>query len=133
MDDTLIDDIITSEDRPFEDVVVPEWKNRTLRIVVLPGTERDAWEISLVKVENGKAVPNRHNFRARLLVRCIADPKSGERVFKDGHAEILGTKSGDVIARLFAVASRLNRLNPEDVEELGKGSALIQSADSGSA
>lgn len=129
---SLTDQILGAQSLPFEDIAVPEWGVEKLRICALSGTARDAWEQTIVRIENGKRVPVRDNFRARLLVRCIVDPETGERVFKDGHAEILGEKSGDVLTRLALIAMRLSKLQDEDVEELGKGSAPDQSADSGS-
>ena len=127
-----MDQILEARDLTFEDVAVPEWGIEKLRIRSMSGADRDAWEQSMTRIEGGKRVPITDNFRGRLLVRCIVDPDTGERVFKDGHAEILGEKSGDVLTRLALIATRLNGLRAEDVEELGKGSALAQSAGSGS-
>lgn len=132
MQSALLNQILETSDRPYEDVVVPEWGNVTLRIRAMSGAERDAWERSITRIEDGKAVPVTENFRGRLLVRCIVDPETGERVFKDGHADALGEKSGDVLTRLTVIATRLNKLRAQDVEDLGNGSAHGQSADSGS-
>lgn len=125
--------ILEVEDLPFEDVIVPEWGDMKVRISALSGAERDVWQRSVVRIEDDKPIPVWENFCARLLVRCIVDPETGDRVFKDGHAEALGKKSGVVLNRLATIALRLSRLRDSDVAELGKGSALSPSADSGSA
>jgi hypothetical protein len=91
------------------------------------------WQRSVVRIEDEKPIPVWDNFCARLLVRCIVDPETGDRVFKDGHSDALGKKSGVVLNRLATIALRLSRLRDSDVAELGKGSALSPSADSGSA
>jgi hypothetical protein len=129
---SLTDQILGVQNLAFEDVAVPEWKVEKLRITEMSGTARDSWERAVQRIENGQMVPDYDNFRGRLLVRCIVDPDTGERVFKDGHAEILGEKSAAVLSRLVAIAMRLNKLRKEDVEDLGKDSAPDQSADSGS-
>lgn len=129
---SLTDQIFASQDLAFEDVVVPEWDNMPLRISEMSGTDRDSWERTVQRIQNGEVVPDYDNFRGRLLVRCILNPETGERVFKDGHADALGKKSGSVLSHLAAIALRLNRMRKEDVEDLGKSSALAQSADSGS-
>lgn len=133
MPKSLAAQILITQDLAFEDVVVPEWDNIKLRICAMSGADRDAWERTITRIVDGKAVPDTDNFRGRLLVRCIVDPETGARVFQDGHAEALGAKSGDVLTRLAIIATRLNKLRNEDVAELGKGSALSPSADSGSA
>lgn len=133
MPKSLADQILASQDLAFEDVTVPEWDNMRVRICALSGAERDVWQRSIVRIEDGKPVPVWDNFCGRLLVRCITDPETGDRVFKDGHAEALGKKSGDVLNRLALIALRLSKLSDSDVAELGKGSALSPSADSGSA
>lgn len=133
MEKLTADQILGVQDRPFEDVIVPEWDDMAVRISALSGADRDVWQRSVVRIEDGKPIPVWENFCARLLVRCIVDPETGDRVFKDGHVEALGKKSGVVLNRLAAIALRLSQLRDSDVADLGKGSALSPSADSGSA
>ena len=63
---------------------------------------------------------NFKNFRAELCARTI---KNGnlKRMFRNAD-EIakLGEKSGLVMARLFDISSRLNKMGAKDVEDLTK-------------
>jgi hypothetical protein len=97
----------------------------------MSGTERDAFESETYTL-NGKNVQiNRANFRARLLVRCIADA-DGNRLFADRDAAALGECPSDLLDRVFAVAQRANGMTPADVESLTKNSDSAPSVSSGS-
>jgi hypothetical protein len=112
--------ILSSDDLPRERVAVPEWKCEHVWIRALSGTERDAYESSLVEFdERGKRVVNVDNGRARFLVKCIID-ESGNRIFSDDDAPALGVKSGAVLDRLYDVARRLSKMRPADAEEAEK-------------
>lgn len=120
----LRDDILQSEDLPREEVAVEEWKCGRVWVRVLTGAERDAHEVSLVKVsKDGKdRQPQLDNVRARLLVKCLVD-QDGKRVFEDADAAALGAKSGVVLDRLYDVALRVSKMRKEDDEELEKNSS----------
>ncbi len=77
MPTSLAAQILVTQDLAFEDVVVPEWDNIKLRICAMSGADRDAWERTITRIVDGKAVPDTANFRGRLLVRCIVDPDTG--------------------------------------------------------
>lgn len=110
--------ILNSEDLVREEVEVPEWGGNVC-IRCMTGTERDNFE-SEAYLMRGKSVEiNRDNFRARLLVRTLAD-ENGTRLFTDADIGPLGKKSAKVLDRLFGIAMRINGLSPEDVEELVK-------------
>ncbi len=98
----------------FEDVEVPSW-GRTVRIREMSLFERSSFEIA---VYNAKARGVR--LRPELLVRVCTDPVTGERLFRDGDAEALGTTGAKVAQDLFMVAARLSGLSKEEAEELGK-------------
>jgi len=114
------DQILAAQDRPYEDVEVPEWGGR-VRIRGLSGAERDAFEASMIGPD-GKPSPQRfRNFRARLLAQTLVN-EQGERLFSDADIKSLGEKSGDVLARLFEIAQRLSGLTRQDVETYVKNS-----------
>lgn len=100
----------------FEDVEVPEWGG-TVRIRVMTGRERDAWEASLMTRKGKRMEFTYTNYRASLLVRCIVD-EDGKRLFGDHDIGTLSEKSAPAIERLFEAARKINRLNDEDVEEM---------------
>ena len=105
----------------------PEWDG-TVTLQGLTGTQRDAFEASCRQVmpavggRQPEVVARLENVRAKLLVKCIIDPETGERVFTEQQINALGEKSGKVLDRLFEKASELSGLSEEDVEDLAKNS-----------
>ncbi len=71
------------------------------------------------------------DMRSKLVARSIVD-EAGKRIFGDGDIKALSGKSAAVLDRLFTVASRLSGMSQDDVDELAKNSASVQSEDSGS-
>jgi len=108
------EDILSFNDRVYEDVDVPEWGG-TVRLTGLLGFERDKFEATVVG-KTGKSM-NFTNFRARLVALCIVD-EDGERVFSDMDIGALGRKSAAALDRVFSVAQRLSGLSDDDVKEL---------------
>ncbi len=105
------DQILSAQDRKFEEVDVPEWGG-SVRIGVMSGALRDAWEQSLV----GKSGPNILNIRARLVAFSAVDDE-GKRLFSEADAEALGDKSATALDRCAKVSQKLNGLTEEDLEE----------------
>ena len=108
--------ITAADDRKWEDVPVPEWGG-TVRLVGMSGTERNAYQSSLVVLgPNGK--PQRMNMAdqlAKLVGKCLVD-ENFERLFSDKEIKALGAKNGAVLERLGQIAQRLSGLRKEDVE-----------------
>ena len=113
------DDILSADDSDLEEILIPKWTAEPLYVCVMSGTDRDAFEASMI-VQRGKSqAQNLSNIRAKLAVRCLVD-KDRNRIFSDDDADALGKKSGAELQRVFEVARRKNRLSNEDVEELAK-------------
>ena len=126
------DAILGAQDLPTEDVSVPEWGG-TVRVRGLTGSERDAWEASLVQGAGTKhARLVLADVRARLLARTIVD-EEGKHIFGDGDIKALSAKSAMALERVFKVAQRLSGLTDEDVEELAGNSDSAPSDASGTA
>lgn len=129
------DDILKAEDLATEECDCPEWGG-TVLVKALTGSERDSYEASCMSERpaldaTGKpirgqmqTVRNLANIRAKLVARCVVDD-DGKRLFSDTDAGALGEKSAAALDRVFEVAARLSRLNEDDIEELGKGSAPV--------
>lgn len=111
------DQITAADDRQWEDVPVPEWGG-TVRLLGMSGTERNAYQSSLVVLgHDGK--PTRMNMAdqlAKLVGKCLVG-EDFERLFTDKEVKALGAKNGAVLERLSKVASRLSGLRKEDVED----------------
>lgn len=97
-----------------EDVPVPEWGG-VVRVSEMTGTDRDAWEQSLVPKTAG-APANVENIRARLVAQCVVD-EAGSRLFSTEDAVDLGTRSAAALDRVAKVAQRLNGLTADAVEQ----------------
>jgi hypothetical protein len=99
-------------------VPVPEW-GCDVHVREMTGAERDAYEAETYQVSGKTVELNRQNARARLLVRCLSD-EQGKRIFGDDDADVLGTKSGAVLDRLYVIAQRVNKLTAKDLEDAAK-------------
>ena len=105
------DQILGAVDLEHVDVDVPEWGG-TVRVRMMTGAERDAFEAATVVRHGKKVETNLANIRARLVALCVVDEK-GERLFSEADAEALGKKSGAALGRVFEAAQRLNGLTEE--------------------
>jgi len=114
------DAILKAEDLPRELIEVPEWGG-SLYIRALTGTERDAFEASVVEQRGKSTKMNLRNIRAKLVALTVVN-EDGERLFSDADIKLLGGKSAAVLDRLFEVAQKLSGLRDEDVDELAKNS-----------
>lgn len=119
------DAILQATDLTFEDVAVPEWGG-VVRVRGLTGTERDAFEASVVERQGKQSKLNMANIRARLVTLVVVDD-DGKRLFSDADVAALGRKSGVALNRVFEVAQRLSGITEADMSELEKNSAGGQS------
>ena len=116
--------ILSSEDLTKEIVDVPEWGGEVY-VRAMTGTERDAFEASIVK-DGGT---NLANIRAKLCALCMVD-EDGNRLFIDGDVLALGKKSALALDRVFNAAQKLNGIAKDDVKDMVKNSEEGQSEDS---
>jgi len=114
------EDILNVTDIEIEEVEVPEWGG-TVFVKGLTGTERDAYESSMIENRGKNRAMNLENLRAKLAVMTICD-QEGKRLFTERDVKKLGEKSASALQRVFKVAQRLSGLTEEDVDELSKNS-----------
>lgn len=107
------DQILAADDLKREQVEVPEWGG-TVIVAALSGTQRDAWEASIVTSEGR---PNLRNMRAKLVSVSVVD-EAGQQIFSAADVEALGAKSAAALERVAKVAQRLSKLGNEQLEEL---------------
>lgn len=116
--------ILNADDMATRDVPVPEWGGE-VRIRMLTGTERDAFEASTIEQrKDGTTRRNLANLRARLVAECIIvpdGPDKGMRMFVASDIKMLGNKSARALQRVFDACQEFNSFSPEDVEELAQG------------
>ena len=125
------DEIIALADRREVRVVPIEgYGEFTLR--EMSGTDRDAFEQSMMKVQGEKVTPNLTNARAKLLSKCLVDV-AGELMFVSANdVANLGKLGSKVLSRLYDEATELNGLSEQDVEDLAGNSDAAASGDSSS-
>lgn len=124
------DEILSADDIKSERVKVPEWGGEVI-VRELSGTERDAWETSVLKTVGDQLEVNAVNIRAKLAAASIVD-ETGKRLFNAKDIADLGKKSASALDRVTDVAKRLSRIGEDQLESLGKRSGRIKLAGSAS-
>lgn len=110
------EDILQTKDITTEEVKVSEWGG-VVRVKGLNGTQRNAYEQSMVQ-QNGKNVKmNMQNATAKLVALTVVD-ENDKPLFEQSDVEALGQKSGSALNRIFEVAQRLSGLSDEDMDDL---------------
>lgn len=112
------DDILTADDIEIVKVDVPEWGG-SVYVKGMSGTERDAFESSIIEQRGQNYKANLTNIRAKLCAQVICD-KVGGRLFTDKDIKKLGEKSASALQRLFDIAQKLSGLGADDVDELAE-------------
>lgn len=126
------DQILEATDIAYQTVSVPEWGGE-VRVASMSGTDRDAFESSLVIVgADGAVSRNLDNMRVKLLVMTLVD-ESGNRMFSTDDLAMLGRKSAAAIERVYAVATKLNGIGAQAEADAEKNSSAAPSGDSTSA
>lgn len=121
--------ILAADDIAFETVPVPEWR---LAVVVrgMTGSERDAFEQSIVRGHGKERELKLDNARARFVAKCIVHPDTHKALFTLAQVDALGRKSSAALQRVYEVAMRLSGLTDDDLKDLEKNSESDQSDDS---
>ena len=106
-------DILAAQDVAHVDVAVPEWGG-SVRVKMLSGTERDAFEMMLR--DRAKLGQLGENYRA-LLVAYAAVDEAGAFLFTLADIEALGAKSAKALDRVVEAAQALNKLTDEALDD----------------
>ncbi len=123
------DTILANVTLKKELVEVPELGG-SVYVRAMTGAESDVLT-EMVLAHEARTGNNRlPHLKAIMAVLTVCDEHGG-RLFDMADVDMLLTKEGTALSRLFEVARRLNGLNPEDEEALLKNSASNQSNDSG--
>jgi len=123
------EDIINSKDVQYKVVDVPEWGGKA-RVRSMTARDRDKYEASMVnaRVEDGQLKRDEvtlDDYRARLCAMTMVD-NAGELLFSIEDVKVLGQKSASAIQRVFNVATELNNISQEDVDDIVKNSESAQ-------
>ena len=111
-------DILSAPDIKTELLPVPEWGGDVL-VRTLSGTERDAWEATLVEQKKGGTHFKLENVRAKLVALTLVDD-DGQRIFSEADVVQLGDKSAAALSRVYNRAAEMSGVTEKDAEELAK-------------
>lgn len=109
--------ILSANDRPREEVDVPEWGGKVI-LQAISGTDRDNFEQAIAN-PSGKGVKDGALIRARLVALSVVDEK-GQKIFEPRDMVELGKKSAAVLDRLYDVASRISGISKASQDDLAK-------------
>lgn len=111
----LRDSALNAADVPEEIIDVPEWGGRYLIRGLAAGEAVDFYERTVQKdPRTGDLKVNRKWWGPELLIACVYDPDSKERVFEAADRDALGRKASSVVTRLAGVAARLSGLGGDE-------------------
>lgn len=110
------DQILSVEDRPYEEIEVPEWGG-SVRVRGMSGADRDAYEASIVEQRGNDRKINLANARAKLVARCLVD-EDNRLMFSSDDVRALGRKSARALERVFDKARELSGMSEDDVDKL---------------
>jgi hypothetical protein len=123
------EEIFGMDDIPTEEVVVPEWKGRTVLVCGLTAAGKNAYQASLLEIKGNSRKVRMENATAKLLVRTLVN-RQRQSLFTESDIERLGTKSAAALERLAQVANRLSGMDEAENAEILKNSEAAQSGDS---
>ena len=111
---SLKDKILKSVDVPQETVLISEWGNVEILVKGMTAGQRGDWDVR-VKRFSKEADSTNFSIEAMipLLVQCLYDPETKERIFEDTDCALLAEKSFNVLAALFDKALFLSGKSTE--------------------
>lgn len=109
-------DILSADDRKYEDVPCPEWGG-DVRVRSMTGRQRDTFEAGLIEQRGNDRKLNMRDARARMIVMCAVD-ESGSLLFSADDLGKLTAKSAKPLDRLFDACKTLAGMNDDDVKKL---------------
>lgn len=113
------DEILSIKDVPFEDVEVPEWGGKKVRVYALTIAAKNAYEESIQSIRDGQRTISMEHATAKLLVRCLGNDQ-GTLLFSENDILALGAKSAKTMDRLATIALRLSGMLPSSLEDAKK-------------
>lgn len=112
------DEIFEVDDTKYDEVECPEWGG-TVRLRSIRGTQRDAYEESVISGNGADRKMNLRNARAKLIVLCAVG-EDGRPLFTAEDVRRLGAKNAAPIDRLFDACRKLAGMTEQDVERLSE-------------
>ena len=114
-----LDDILNADDIATQDISVPEWGNKKLRIKALTSQEAEAAGKAATETGPG-ARPgqiDQHKLNTMLFIASVVDPQTNKPLFQMAHYPLLKEKSALAMGRVLAVIFQMNGLTAEAVKQ----------------
>jgi hypothetical protein len=121
------EEILEADDRQYDVIACPEWGG-DVRVRSITGTQRDAYEASIMGSNGADKKLNLRNARVKLIVLGAVDAE-GRAIFTPDDVNQLGRKNAAPIDRLFDACRRLAGMSPEDVDKLTEDFGATQDGD----
>ena len=115
----LYDKIKNSDDIKKEIIHVPQW-DCDVEARTMSGLER-AMLLGACMDKDNNVIQDR--FQSGLLIACLYDPETGEKLFAESDADWLMKKSSGAIEKLASTVMRLSGLTKEAMEDAEKNSS----------
>ena len=112
---------ILASERPYRD---REAWGETVRVRGLTGAASERFSLRMQDSEED--VPD--NVMAELLVRCLHDPTTDERIFADDDVGVVTELAGKELAPLFLIARTLSGLGDLDEAKNDSGATRIDAS-----
>jgi hypothetical protein len=122
--------ILSADDITVERCEVPEWGGHVF-VKTMTARAKERWEQDRME-EREKKTNSMSVVRASLAAATVCD-EQGTLLFTPADIDALNAKSVKPLDRIFAAATKLNRINDGDLEELVKNSEPTPDDDSPSA
>jgi hypothetical protein len=119
--------ILEADDKKYVTVACPEWGG-DVRLGSISGSQRDAYESSVVQQNGSDRKVNLRNARAKLVVLTAVD-EDGRALFTQDDLSALGRKNAAPLDRLFDAARKLIGMGDNDVEKLTEDFGATQDDD----
>lgn len=118
---SLRDAILNADDIQHKDVKIPEWDGVTVRVMGFTDEQLGAWRAKTSALRARQRTGDQDldfeismkHMRAELLVKCLRDPETDKRIFKDNDAQRLAQKHAGVMQGLDALATHLSGLDKD--------------------
>lgn len=110
---TLRDQILNAKDYKSKKVKVEEWGGVEVEVRSMSAAARSRI------IEMGDNM-NVAELSVALVLECVYDPKTGERVFSPADKEVLMQKNAGVLERLAREINEVSGFTDEDVEQAEK-------------
>ena len=113
------EEFLAAPSRATEDVPLPMFGGKKVRVVGMTAREKTDWERSFRTTKGNPIEARQREVRERLVVACCRT-EDGKPLFTDSDIKSLGERRADAVELLVSAAQRVCGMTDTDVETLAK-------------